>query len=255
MRYLEIVGAAVLFLVAGSVVVAGEDLDVKITGPEQVDSGGFALVGECNDESAVLRWRIDAPDGAVPPLELLDARGRPVLVFMNPITGTYKAVLTAQVPQDGLDPFGEMVHQTKVGKGPAPEPEPDDPDEPDDPEPEPDKPDPEPELTGTAKAVFEAGKSADAQTLGTMSDLFSKQIVLIQNGALSGTPIGAAISRMIRDIHTGSPPRERAVGLFDVMESELQRRDDGGDMETIEGVLEVFLDIKEGLEAARKAVK
>ena len=111
---------------AACVPVLAGDVKVTIQGPAQVDAGGFALVGESDAKDAVLRWRIDSPDGAVPPLELLDSQGRPVLVFMSPVPGAYKAVLTAQVPADGLDPFGEGVHRVTVGKRPTPTPDDDD---------------------------------------------------------------------------------------------------------------------------------
>lgn len=121
---------------------AHADVKVTITGPDKADSG-FALVGGSDAKDAVLRWRIDGPEGAVPPLELLDASGRPVLVFMSPVRGVYNVVLTGQVPADGLDPFGESVHRVTVGGGPEPTPDvdptPDDDDPPVPPEPKPDE--------------------------------------------------------------------------------------------------------------------
>lgn len=143
------------------------DVTVKIQGPTQVDSGGFALVGECDKPDAVLRWRVDAPDGAAPPLELLDSQGRPVLVFMSPAPGSYKAVLTAQVPADGLDPFGEGVHRTKVGKGPRPTPEPDiDPVDPVDPDPPP-TPDDNAPFPSDGLAVLIVYETGDASRLSS----------------------------------------------------------------------------------------
>src|SRR5690606_35304148 len=123
---------------------------VKIEGPTETDAG-FALVGSA-DHDAVLRWRIDGPDKAVPPLELLDSQGRPVLVFMSPVAGRYKVTLTGQVAVDGLDPWGETSHVVVVGKVPPVPPTPPDPG----PGPRPPNPTPTPDLTGTAKAVFDA---------------------------------------------------------------------------------------------------
>lgn len=95
-------------------------VDVSIQGPATA-SGGFALVGS-GPKDAVLRWRIESPDGAAEPLRLLDASGSPVLVFMSPITGRYRVLLTGQVPADGLDPFGEATHVVTVGNVPPPVP-------------------------------------------------------------------------------------------------------------------------------------
>lgn len=135
MAWFKIIAATVLFSLAS--LAGAADVKVTITGPDKADSG-FALVGGADAPDAVLRWRVDSPEGAVPPLELLDSQGRPVLVFMSPVRGVYNVVLTAQVPADGLDPFGESVHRVTVGSGPKPPvpPEPDvDPDDPDPPKP------------------------------------------------------------------------------------------------------------------------
>ncbi len=113
-------------------------VDVSIAGPETA-SGGFALIGS-GPKDAVLRWRIESPDGAADPLRLRDESGSPVLVFMSPVNGRYRVVLTGQVPADGLDPFGEAVHVVVVGgvpPGPEPTPPRPDPDD-DDVDPEPD---------------------------------------------------------------------------------------------------------------------
>lgn len=121
---------------ASPVVVAAADsppaatIDVSIQGPSAVPSGGFALVG-VGPADAVLRWRIEKPDGAAEPLRLRDESGAPVLAFFSPTPGRYVVTLTAQVPMEGLDPFGEATHVVVVGgvppKPPGPEPVPPEP--------------------------------------------------------------------------------------------------------------------------------
>lgn len=138
---------AVLLLLLLTAALPAADIEVAIDGPETA-SGGFALIGNGPDD-AVLRWRIDGPDGAADPLRLRDEAGHPVLVFMSPVAGRYRVVLTGQVPSDGLDPFGESVHVVTVGNVP-PDPQPD-------PQPDPEPtPEPDPEPTPDDKAPFPA---------------------------------------------------------------------------------------------------
>jgi hypothetical protein len=101
---------------AAAVVSPEATVDVSIQGPATA-AGGFALVGS-GPKDAVLRWRIEGPDGAAEPLRLLDASGAPVLVFMSPANGRYRVLLTGQVATDGLDPFGEATHVVTVGNVP-----------------------------------------------------------------------------------------------------------------------------------------
>src|SRR5690606_10781173 len=156
------------------------------------------------------------PDKAVPPLELLDASGRPVLVFMSPVAGRYKVTLTGQVPTDGLDPWADATHVVVVGKVP-PVPVPPDPG----PGPIPPNPTPTPDLTGTAKAVFDAASGVDKAVVRKIAAAYQKQITAIQSGSLNGQPLGTAIGLVMRGLASDSPPREQAANLYAVIEKEL----------------------------------
>lgn len=151
---------AALLLLLLTAALPAADIEVAIDGPETA-SGGFALIGNGPDD-AVLRWRIDGPDGAADPLRLRDEAGHPVLVFMSPVNGRYRVVLTGQVPSDGLDPFGESVHVVTVGNvppGPTPDPQPD-PDD-DDVEPTPDDKAPFPAKGLTVLFVIDDARKQD----------------------------------------------------------------------------------------------
>lgn len=150
------------------------DVTVKIEGPTEADSG-FALVGSA-DHDAVLRWRIDGPDKAVPPLELLDSQGRPVLVFMSPVAGRYKVTLTGQVAVDGLDPWADATHVVVVGKvPPKPVPVPDIDDD-DTPTPVPPKPDVDPILPGNGFRAMILYESGDRLPAGQSAILTSARL-------------------------------------------------------------------------------
>lgn len=113
-----------LVVFAAASVAWGAEIEVSVEGPTTVQSGGFALVGH-GPEGAVLRWRVETPEGAASPLELVNSGGDPVLVFLATSPGRYGVVLTGQVPSDGLDPFGEASHPVMVGTlppGPTPVP-------------------------------------------------------------------------------------------------------------------------------------
>lgn len=214
------------------------DVTVRIEGPTEADAG-FALVGSA-DHDAVLRWRIDGPEKAVPPLELLDSQGRPVLVFISPVAGRYKVTLTGQVPTDGLDPWADATHVVVVGKVSPTPPNPE-------PDPNPPNPTPTPDLTGTAKAVFDAASGVDKSVVRKIAAAYQKQITAIQSGSLNGQPLGTAIGLVMRGLASESPPREQAASLYDVIEKELQARDDAGKLDTLDGVLACLLEINEGL--------
>lgn len=111
-----------------------EDFVVKLEGPTtEVKTGGFAVVVTApkGDDIKII-WENLFPAGATPPLEVTDAKGRTVLMFLTPSTGTYAFHISAQKSvnkPDGFDPFAKDSLIVKYGtpvppKPPTPRPTP-----------------------------------------------------------------------------------------------------------------------------------
>ncbi|MGC1273917.1 MAG: hypothetical protein WBC44_09435 [Planctomycetaceae bacterium] len=212
-------------------------VDVAIQGPATA-AGGFALIGS-GPADAVLRWRIESPDGAPEPLRLRDEAGSPVLVFMSPIAGRYRVVLTGQVPADGLDPFGEATHVVTVGNVPPPVP------------PVPPVP-PTPDLTGVAKVVYEAARGIDKATVAQAANAYGSQVSAINAGAYNAVALDAAKQQIASAIIEANPPREKSPGLFDTIDGQLQSLEEADKLGTLAAVSSALANVTTGLEAAAK---
>lgn len=232
---------AAMILAACSITSAA-DIKVAIEGPAEVDSGGFALVASGPDD-AVLRWRVDSPDGSQPPLRLRDTEGHPVLVFLNPAAGEYSIVLTGQVPVDGLDPFGEAVHIVVVGDAPIP-PGPG-------PGPGPGPAPPKPDLTGIAKVVHDAAAGIDPAVVIQSAAAYKAQVAAIKAGEYSASDIEGSKAKIANAIASASPPRESAPSLFAAIEAEFAKLEEADKLTTLETVSSALSQIAKGLEAAK----
>ncbi len=178
------------------------DVKVTITGPDKADSG-FALVGSADAPDAVLRWRIDGPEKAVPPLELLDSQGRPVLVFMSPVAGRYKITLTGQVAVDGLDPWGETSHVVVVGKVP-PKPGPN-------PGPTPGPDVPTPPTDPLARQVYDAAMKVQSDNRAAEAKMFADifEAVSGQAAGVSTMTVDDMVKLTARQMQSQVPPDVR----------------------------------------------
>jgi hypothetical protein len=230
---------------------------VSLDGPTKVPSGGFDVLVTAPKEAA-LHWDNDVPEGAGQPRRMRDEDGNLLLVYFNPLPGTYTFRVMAQVPVDGLDPVGTARLVVVVG-GKPPEKDSDGDGKPDSIDPCPfdpldkcDDPAPGPDLTGLAKAVYEAAKGVDKAALRQAAGAYGSQVSAINAGAYNAVPLASAKDQIVAALQEQNPPRNVSPALFDLIDGELQRLDEGGRLPNLASISAALADVEKGLEAAAR---
>jgi hypothetical protein len=222
---------------------------VTLDGPTKVPSGGFDVLVTAPKEAA-LHWDNDVPEGAGQPRRMRDEDGNLLLVYFNPLPGTYTFRVMAQVPVDGLDPVGTARLVVVVGRSPVPPPGPDPP------PPGPDPPPPGPNLTGLAKLTYEAAKPLnDPATAKAYAENFAAVASAIAAGAYNARTLEDARAVIFSDLANANRPISTAKPAWrpfvTTIGAELNRMLEAGQLNSIEANGQAFQQIATGLEAIR----
>jgi hypothetical protein len=222
---------------------------VSLDGPTKVPSGGFDVLVTAPKEAA-LHWDNDVPEGAGQPRRMRDEDGNLLLVYFNPLPGTYTFRVMAQVPVDGLDPVGTARLVVTVGRSPVPPPGPDPP------PPGPDPPPPGPNLTGLAKLTYEAAKPLnDPATAKAYAENFAAVASAIAAGAYNGRTLEDARAVIFSDLGNANRPISTAKPAWrpfvTTIGAELNRMHAGGELISVEAIGRAFQQVADGLGAIR----